>query len=80
MGIQEYRWLVLYYLEDLSSYPYYDEIMESPNQWETVCGFIDEWVAADEKVQAIIKEKFARELNGQDAARMGAGDILNPTF
>ncbi len=26
-----YEFLLLYYLEDLSSYPYYDEIMESPN-------------------------------------------------
>lgn len=29
MTIPEF--LILYYLEDLSSYPYYDEIMESPN-------------------------------------------------
>ena len=54
-----YRYLTLYYLEDLSSYPYYDEIMESPNQWEAVCKYLKEWASADEKVQAIIKKKFA---------------------
>ena len=50
---------MLYYLEDLSSSPYYDEIMASPNQWETVCKYLKEWASSDEKVQAIIKEKFA---------------------
>ena len=50
---------MLYYLEDLSSYPYYEEIMESPNQWETVCKYLEMWAFTDEKVQAIIKKKFA---------------------
>ena len=62
MKIQQeaiYRYLVLYYLEDLSSYPYYDEIMESPNPWETVCYYLEMWAFSDDKVQAIIKKKFA---------------------
>lgn len=54
-----YRYLMLYYLEDLSSYPYYEEIMESPNQWETVCKYLEMWAFTDEEVQAIIKKKFA---------------------
>lgn len=54
-----YRFLLLYYLEDLSSPPIYDEIMESPNQEETICKYLAAWAAWDEKIQAIIKEKFA---------------------
>ncbi len=31
MGEDMYRFLILYYLEDLWNPPIYDEIMESPN-------------------------------------------------
>ena len=54
-----YRFLLLYYLEDLSSPPIHDEIMESPNQEEIVWKYIAAWVKSDDKLQAILKEKFA---------------------
>ena len=45
MTITEF--LILYYLEDLSSYPYYAEIMESPNQDEVIRKYIAAWAQWD---------------------------------
>ena len=56
-----YRFLLLYYLEDLSSPPYEEEILNSPNQRETVCKYITSWAESDEKVQAYINKNFAGE-------------------
>ena len=56
-----YRFLLMYYLEDLWSPPIYDEIMESPNQDEVIKKYIAAWAQWDDKLQAYLKEKFARE-------------------
>ncbi len=42
-----YGFLILYYLEDLSSPPIYDEIMASPNQEETIKKYIAAWMPWD---------------------------------
>ena len=56
-----YRFLLLYYLEDLSSPPYEEEILNSPNQRETICKYITAWSESNEKVQAYINKNFASE-------------------
>ena len=49
-----YRSLLLYYLEDLSSPPIHDEIMESPNQEEVIKKYIAAWVQWDDNLKAIL--------------------------
>ena len=56
-----YRFLLLYYLDDLSSPPYEEEILNSPNQRETICKYITAWSASDEKLQAYIHKNFEGE-------------------
>ncbi len=45
-----YSFLLLYFLEDLSFPPYYDEIMNSPDQKETICKYLEQWIPQDEKL------------------------------
>ena len=56
-----YRFLLLYYLEDLSSPLYEEEILNSPNPRETIYKYITAWAESDEKVQAYMKKYFADE-------------------
>ncbi len=49
-----YRFLLLYYLEDLWSPPIYDGIMESPNQEECIKKYIAAWAQWDDKLKAIL--------------------------
>ncbi len=49
-----YRFLLLYYLEDLWNPPIYDEIMESPNQDEVIKKYIAAWAQWDDKLKAIL--------------------------
>ena len=52
------RFLFLYYLDDLSSPPIEEEILNSPNQTETVWKYISQWIQYDEKLPMIF-EKYA---------------------
>jgi len=56
-----YRFLLLYYLEDLSSPPYEEEILNSPNPRETINSYLAAWSESDEKLQAYINKNFAGE-------------------
>ena len=56
-----YRFLLLYYLDDLSSPPYEEEILNSPNQRETINSYLAAWSESNEKVQAYINKNFAGE-------------------
>ena len=47
------RFLLLYYLEDLSSPPIYDEIMASPNQEETIKKCIAAWIPWDKDLLSV---------------------------
>ena len=50
-----FRFLLLYYLEDLSSPPIYDEIIESSNQDEVIMKYIAVWAQWDEKLKKAIR-------------------------
>ena len=49
-----FRFLLLYYLEDLSSPPIYDEIMESVDQEAVIKKYIEAWIPWDEKLKDIL--------------------------
>ena len=49
-----YRFLLLYFLEDLWSPPLYDEIMESPDQEAAIKKYIASRVAWDEELKDIL--------------------------
>ena len=49
-----YRFLLMYYLEDLYSPPIYDEIMESLNQDEVIRKYISAWVQWDNELKTIL--------------------------
>ena len=53
-----YRYLILYFYEELSEPSIDNEIMESRDQRLTLCGFFEEWIPWDENVLHEI-EKFA---------------------
>ena len=58
MEVDVYRFLLLYYLEDLWSSPIYDEIMASENQQQYILDYIAEKLPWDKKLISII-ENFA---------------------
>ena len=53
-----YRFLILYFYEELSDPFICDEIMESEDMRLTICGFFEEWIPWNENVLQEI-EKFA---------------------
>ena len=55
-----YCFLLLYFLEDLSSPPIYDEIMESPNQEETIKKYIAAWIPWDKKLKDYLSNNSRR--------------------
>ena len=46
-----YRFLLLYFLEDLWNPPIYDEIMESDDQEAVIRKYIETWIPWDEKLK-----------------------------
>lgn len=60
MGEDLYRFLLLYYLDDLSSPPYEEEILNSPNQRETINSYLAAWSESDENIPRLF-EKFCGE-------------------
>lgn len=60
MGEDLYRFLLLYYLDDLSSPPYEEEILNSPNQRETIYSYLTAWSESDENIPRLF-EKFCGE-------------------
>ena len=50
-----YRYLVLYFYEDLSEPSIDNEIMESKDQRLTICGFFEEWIPWDKKLLQVLK-------------------------
>ena len=53
-----FRFLILYFYEDLSEPAIDNEIMESQDMRLTICGFFEEWIPWDKNVLQEI-EKFA---------------------
>lgn len=54
MAVDVYRFLLLYYLEDLWSSPIYDEIMASDDPQQYIMDFFAAKMLWDMKLQAII--------------------------
>ena len=53
-----YRYLILYFYEELSEPAIDNVIMESKDQRLTICGFFEEWISWDKNVLQEF-EKFA---------------------
>ena len=55
-----YRYLILYFYEDLSEPSIDNVIMESKDQRLTICGFFEEWISWDENVLQEIEKIAAK--------------------
>ncbi len=59
-----YSFLLLYFLEDLSSPRIYEEIMESENQRETICKYLEQWIPWDDKLVQYLNSLRANQKRG----------------
>ena len=64
-----YSFLLLYFLEDLSSPPYYDEIMNSPDPKETICKYLEQWIPWEDGLVQLLKGLRANQTSGKMFSR-----------